>query len=290
MGESDGSDREIRVAFTAKKPPLLIVLLICLGLTVFVGIMDFISGYEISFSIFYIIPVTIAVFFAGFPVAILISVLCAASWFLADVQGGHVYSNTLVPVWNASMRFSYFLLHSFLFSRFIKLYQNCKHKSITDTLTLAVNAEFFYQLAGRELARARRSHRPLTLAYLDLDNFKAVNDSLGHLTGDDLLQTLANVMRQNIRPVDVLGRLGGDEFAVLLPDADRTVAAVVLERIREKAAEAVAAKGWPVTLSMGAVTFVKPDIDVRGMVKRADDLMYLAKKSGKNRIEYETFE
>jgi diguanylate cyclase (GGDEF)-like protein len=283
-------DREIHIDIVFKRPNKIIIFLVSLALTAVLGVTDFITGYEVSFSFFYLIPITVAVFFADFTTALMISVLSAASWFVADVYSGHTYPQALIPVWNVTMRFLYFILHSFLLSRFIKLYEVCRLKSVTDALTHAVNAEFFYELTVRESEKSKRSRKPITLAYLDLDNFKSMNDTLGHHAGDVLLQALARLITENIRPSDVFGRLGGDEFALLLPETDRPAAETVLERLRDKVNREMETKDWRVTLSIGAITFWKTGLSVDEMVKRADDIMYLAKKSGKNRIEYGVYE
>ena len=92
--------------------------------------------------------------------------------------------------------------------------------SRSDPLTGVANSRVFLELLKREIARARRYKRPLTLAYLDLDNFKSVNDILGHAMGDKVLQTVVSTVNANIRVTDVVGRLGGDEFVLLLPETD----------------------------------------------------------------------
>jgi diguanylate cyclase (GGDEF)-like protein len=184
------------------------------------GVTDFFTGFEVSFSIFYLIPISFAVFFTDFKFGLAVSILSAVSWYLADVNGGHSYSNFMIPIWNSVMRFLYFILHSYLLSRFLRLYERLKVKAVTDTLTQAVNATQFFILAERELHNAVRSRKPFTMAYLDLDNFKQLNDTFGHLQGDDALRTVSHVIKESIRPADVFGRMGGDEFALLFPETD----------------------------------------------------------------------
>jgi len=104
--------------------------------------------------------------------------------------------------------------------------------SRTDPLTALSNSRAFYEEARRLLALCRRQHRPITVAYIDVDNFKAVNDRLGHQAGDELLKGIALQVRASIRPSDLSARLGGDEFAILLPELSQRDAGLTLERLR----------------------------------------------------------
>jgi diguanylate cyclase (GGDEF)-like protein len=120
------------------------------------------------------------------------------------------------------------------------------------------------------------------LAYIDLDNFKTVNDTYGHLIGDSLLRLVADTIRNNIRTTDVLARLGGDEFVVLLPETDFEQSEIVINKVQTQLLDEMKKNNWPVTFSIGAVTFLTPPESVDEMIKKADNLMYSAKKNGKN--------
>jgi diguanylate cyclase (GGDEF)-like protein len=156
----------------------------------------------------------------------------------------------------------------------------------TDPLTGAANARTFYETTAVEAGRARRAGRPLTLAYLDLDNFNQLNDGLGHAAGDQALVHLVAVIRLHLRASDLLARLGGDEFALLLPEAGTDGAVALLARLQEKLAVEMAARGWPVSVSIGVVSYLRPPADVDRMIQRADALMYRAKRRGKGRVEH----
>jgi diguanylate cyclase (GGDEF)-like protein len=137
-----------------------------------------------------------------------------------------------------------------------------------------------------EAERARRASRPLTLAYFDLDNFKQLNDQFGHAVGDEALRCFVQTLQVHLRIADLLARLGGDEFALLLPETGAEGAVALLSRLQEHLAREMERKGWPVTLSVGAVTFQRPLEDVDLMIQRVDALMYAAKRKGKGRIEH----
>lgn len=159
-----------------------------------------------------------------------------------------------------------------------------------DHLTTLLNGRAFYEQADLLLALARRSQRPITFAYLDLDNFKQVNDQQGHQEGDRALKLTASEVKRHVRQTDVVARLGGDEFALLLPDTDATPAQVSLDRVRTLVTASLQEQRWPVTLSVGAVTFRQIPATVDEAIKRADAVMYRAKSAGKNRVYAEVVE
>ena len=143
-----------------------------------------------------------------------------------------------------------------------------------DPLTGLANRRFILtQLAGM-LSGARRHHRPLTVAVIDVDHFKAVNDTRGHAEGDRVLAAVAHAMRNHIRAEDQLGRLGGEEFLALLPDADANAGAVAAEKLRASVVEVV------VTVSIGWAAWEGESADE--LLIRADDALYVAKSRGRD--------
>lgn len=154
----------------------------------------------------------------------------------------------------------------------------------TDVLTGLANRTAFEQRALAELNRSRRSGRPLTTAFVDCDEFKSVNDSRGHLAGDDVLRTMARVLRAGTRNYDVVARFGGDEFTLLLPETDADVARRVLGRLQAAVTQALAAHG--VTVSIGAVTFLQAPLTVEDLLRAADGQLYLAKQAGRNTLRH----
>jgi diguanylate cyclase (GGDEF)-like protein len=249
----------------------------------FFGVTDLLSGYEMAFSIFYMIPITFVTLVSVRGDGLAIALLSTGVWLAADLLSGHVYSHWLIPYWNTVVRGLYFVVHVMLLAWLVDSLRRQQELSGRDALTGAASRGRFVESAGLELEKARRSREPLTTGYIDLDNFKQVNDTLGHDAGDDLLRALADIVQGSIRPSDTLGRLGGDEFALLLPETGFDEAHVVLERLR-LALVAGLQKDWPVTLSVGAVTFDLAPSSVESMIKRADEAMYSVKKAGKNAL------
>jgi diguanylate cyclase (GGDEF)-like protein len=153
-----------------------------------------------------------------------------------------------------------------------------------DSLTTVPNRRAFYEALDKERVKSARYRRPFTIAYLDLDNFKKVNDSLGHAVGDELLVQVASGLRSNLRASDCVGRLGGDEFAILLPETDATAAQLVLSKLRLRLLEEMKAHSWKVTFSIGAATFLDPPDSLDVIIRMADETMYAIKTHGKNNV------
>jgi diguanylate cyclase (GGDEF)-like protein len=156
--------------------------------------------------------------------------------------------------------------------------------SRTDGLTGLLNGRGFYEAAAVELARSSRYRHPLTIAYVDLDDFKAVNDRFGHARGDAVLVAVARALRRACRSTDLVGRLGGDEFVVLFPETGREAAEAALVKLRSRVQDAGSQDGATVTASVGSVSFAQAPTDVEVLVHEADTAMYAVKASGKNAL------
>jgi diguanylate cyclase (GGDEF)-like protein len=261
-------------------------LLLALGgglLVGLIGLLDYATGPELSFAIFYLVPIALAAWWGGFAQGILMSMACAFSWQMVEIAEG---SNAapIIHVWNGCARFGVFVITSSLLSRLrVSLFLE-KKLARSDSLTGAANGRTFYESVSLAVERTLRNEQPLTLAYLDLDNFKWLNDKRGHFAGDQALCDLVRTVHDSIRTTDLFARLGGDEFALLLPECGEDGAKLILERIQNRFDVVMSKKEWPVTISVGAMTFPQPLRDVDALVRRVDDLMYRAKKAGKNRI------
>ncbi len=266
-------------------------LLVVAGLLVVVSIalLDYNTGPHLSHSILYLIPVAGCAWWGGFAHGILLALSGSMAWHLVDVFE-HPLISPAAGLWNGFVRFGTLALVSNLVSRLHASVLRERWLARTDPLTGAANARTFYEAAVAEAERAGRTSRPLTLAYLDLDNFKQLNDQLGHAAGDETLVEVVRLIHLNLRGLDLLARLGGDEFALLLPETGAEGATTLLARLQEVLTEEMVRKNLPVTFSVGAITFLRPVWDVDLMVRKIDALMYAAKRKGKGRIEHAVVE
>jgi diguanylate cyclase (GGDEF)-like protein len=154
-----------------------------------------------------------------------------------------------------------------------------------DGLTQIYNKRYFTEALSREIARATRYRRELSLVMFDLDHFKDVNDTHGHLAGDSVLKTLASTIKAKIRTEDIFARYGGEEFAIILPEIDKHNAHQFAEKVRrivEATEFKFEATRIPVTISMGVATLDPEDPTAANLVKQADERLYDAKSDGRN--------
>jgi len=254
------------------------------------GLLDYLIGPELSFSVFYTGPIMLATWYGGRSLGAMIALLCSAVWLVADLSAGSQYSSHIVPLWNTLVRLAFFLIILqllYLLKQKLELEANLAD---TDALTGLANRRFFEEQIEREHIRMNRYPQVFTIAYIDLDNFKQVNDQQGHQEGDLLLQSVASSLSQNIRSSDIAARMGGDEFAILFPHLDATSAEALLKKLQQAMLKRMTDSNWAVTFSIGAVSFASAMDSSREMIKVVDDLMYQVKHNGKNSIRHQVWE
>ncbi len=164
-----------------------------------------------------------------------------------------------------------------------KRFREARQLADLDALTGLHNRRFFHETLAREVARAQRYDRTLALVVFDLDDFKAINDRIGHLAGDAVLAEAAERVREVVRSADIACRVGGDEFAVILPESTVVDADQLYRRIQDAVASRPIANVGTLLLSAG-VTQLRRDDDARSFFQRADDALYKAKDAGKGRV------
>jgi diguanylate cyclase (GGDEF)-like protein len=252
-----------------------------------VAFIDYITGAEISFSIFYLAPLFL-IAFSGGRILGLASAACAALlWFLADTLAQPAFSWHLI--WNAAVRLAFFVLFVTLFERLRQMLEEEKKLARVDLLTGLPNSRALFEAAGQAFSRCLRDQRPIAVAYIDCDGFKAVNDRCGHEVGDEVLRVVGQTLRRQLRGGDTLARLGGDEFCALLPDADREAAEFVANKLVHNLRLAMVEHGWAVTVSIGLAVYLSAPVPVSDAVNMADSLMYAAKAAGKNGFQVRVF-
>lgn len=253
-----------------------------------IATLDYTTDADISLGIFYLLPVALAAWLINRNFGILAAIISVVLPLFVSPLPVSEDRFQLVSIWNATARLLIFLTVSILVSRLKIALARETESAHTDHLTGIANRRSFYELTEAEMSRALRYNHPLTVMYIDVDDFKTVNDRFGHNTGDDLLRAVANTLKQDVRAVDRVARLGGDEFAVLLPETGEEAARFVVRKLQKNLIDAVEGEErWPVTFSIGVITCAVPPCSVEEITKLADNLMYAAKREGKNRIKHE---
>jgi diguanylate cyclase (GGDEF)-like protein len=258
---------------------------LAVALVLCVAVADVLTGPDVSLVLLYLAPVAFGTWFVSLRGAVLLAVASAVVSFAADhavLQASRV--STAVRVWNFVAELGTYLALALLLAALKGRLEGEQALARTDALTHAPNRRAFFEMAALELERLRRHGRPLTFAYVDCDDFKDVNDALGHAQGDALLVVVARTLRTATRAVDRMARLGGDEFGLLLPETDGPTAEALLERMRTALATAMARNGWRVGFSIGAATYHHAPRSVDEMMARADELMYDAKRTAKGQV------
>ena len=159
--------------------------------------------------------------------------------------------------------------------------------TIVDGLTQIHNKRYLYEALERELIRARRHDRDMSLLMFDIDYFKRINDQFGHLAGDFVLRELARIVQERIRRDEVFARYGGEEFVILLPETSLDGAQALAENLRARVAEhpfTFQGERIPVTISVGGALLLGEDKTATDLIQRADAKLYEAKRGGRNRV------
>jgi len=265
------------------KSPALAAVLGLLAVAALAAV-DYSVGPELGLSLFYAVPVFLVARRAGLLPGLGLAAAAAIGWAVADAQAGATYIPAWIQYWNATTRLGHFAM-AVAAARMRSGLELEAARARRDPLTGLLNRRGFLEAARQEVERSQRYGRPLTAAYLDCDDFKVVNDTHGHEAGDRLLRSVAAVMRESLRGLDVPARVGGDEFVLLLPETAAQEARDTLERLVARLGSELRAKGWAVTFSIGAVTFARPPLSVEAILETADRVMYRAKERGKARVE-----
>lgn len=251
---------------------------------ILIGFLDEKTGEEISFSLFYLIPVVIGTWYGSRNLGLFISFWASIVWAYEEFVFGRDYSHVFILFWNSFVRLFFFFITAILLAEFKDKLEFMRRLASLDSLTGLANLRFFYEKLSEESEYSKRYQHALTLLYIDLDNFKKMNDTYGHKLGDDVLQLVAHTLKSSTRKTDFWARIGGDEFVGIFPETDYHSAETLLEKLRLNLLEQMQKKQWPITFSMGAITFQEEFPAEKKMLEISDHLMYLVKKNGKNSL------
>lgn len=263
---------------------LLIILI-----TTVLGIIDLVTGYEYSFSVFYLLPVSIAAWYDHAKVTVVTILLSAITWLFADINAGHLYSNPIIPFWNTIVRLGLFSIVAFLLINVRRNWQEMKNLAMKDQLTSLDNSRAL-DIEYRILRKLNfRKQSLFAVGIIDLDGFKAVNDTHGHHRGDEVLLQFSQILKKSCRSSDIVARLGGDEFAIILLDIDETQAYLCDHHLRTLFAESGLNQKYGVDFSMGLAILSELPENLEDATKTADQLMYQSKSLGKSQTTIQSF-
>ncbi len=266
--------------------PALSILVIALF-----GYLDYTTGPDFGFSLFYLVPVMVSAWSAGPIAGATAACLAGVTWFLADVPW---HGLNAISLWNAATRLAMYVVIAALMARVRSdrdalsnlnielrhLLEREQQLARTDPLTGLPNARAFFDALQRAIESSRRSGNVFSLAYLDLNDFKSINDRFGHPTGDRVLKVVADHLAAAVRKGDLVARLGGDEFTILFSDADPVRLGSACERIQRDIAGV--SRDYPGTrlgVSIGVAQAGPDTTDAADAVRRADEAMYRTKRA-----------
>ena len=282
------------------KPGFLrtVIALLLVAAIALVGLLDYVTGPWLSFALFYLIPVLAAAWWLGRGPALLAGMTAGIAWFEAEAWG-HRGEPTRDLLWNSMSRLVMLIAMAAMVvriredrrrlkdvnARLAELLTGAEKLARTDPLTGLPNRRAFLERLADELARARRNQSPVCIAYLDVDNFKNLNDQKGHIEGDEFLKHVAEAIKDTVRETDVAARLGGDEFAVLFTDAKRIAVDPLAHRLLARMrALGERYPGLDLGASVGMAWFESAPDGPELLLQRADGAMYQAKSAGKHRF------
>lgn len=258
--------------------------LLAMGVTLLVGFLDVVTGTEIHFLIFYLVPIALASWYINRNTGIYLAVMCSLVWVVADSLDGRGYSSSWIAGWNFLMRTGAFIILSLSLSQLRAKFDALSDLARRDFLTGLPNGRAFYELTAQEMERAF-GLEPLTLAFIDLAGFKWINHRLGYATGDQMICTIAHAIRQNVPRPDLVGRIGGTSFAVLLPKIGSDGANSILEQVHCALKDERRKYAQPITFFISAIACTKAPESIAELMHQAEAQMTRMKGGTKDLLE-----
>jgi diguanylate cyclase (GGDEF)-like protein len=260
-----------------------------MGVVAAIAVFRITAGHDLLVADFLLIPVAAIGWLVKERAYAYVGAACTAAVTVFVAVSGQAQAQLAGALAAAGVRFALYLVVLALLGAIRQMQLAREKEARTDYLTGAANVRAFGETAQAEIDRCRRYGGPLSLLYLDLDDFKAINDTFGHAAGDAVLAQFCHVMSSTLRASDLVARLGGDEFAVLLPEADHGAALAAVRRLRDELHRVTAPDGRPVRSSVGVASYAAPPLSVDALIYDADSLMYRAKQRGKDCVEAAEF-
>ena len=248
---------------------------------------DYRTGPELNVSFFHLVPLFLIVWNSGFVPGFIYSFFCSLVIFFVTIQPAFTRPTSL-EISNALANLVFFVAFSAVLSQLKKYLEKVTFMAEVDGLTNLLNARSFYQRADQEVRSSAQSGQPFTVLYIDVDNFKEMNDSFGHIAGDEILKSIGKILNAHFRKNDLRARIGGDEFAVFLPGLSKEEATIEIPQFHSFLNQALRENKGAMTCSLGAVTFLHAPASAKDALHEADMLMYRVKMRGKNSFLWQT--
>ncbi len=248
------------------------------------------AGGSINFAPVFVFPILFNSWYGSKKTGLLMAVFSILALIFIEVFISPTRQVTYhLFIYTLPYLFTYPIL-AILITDFRNVYRVEAKAADTDILTGLHSLRSFYAEVANELHRSERYDHVFTLAYIDIDDFKNINDSYGHAEGDDLLTEVADCLVSSLRSTDIVARLGGDEYACLLPETTQEEARHAFDKTVKVLKNRMRRHKWPVSFSIGVVTFVTLPADVSEAIDAADRLMYSVKNQHKDNIAYHTYQ
>jgi diguanylate cyclase (GGDEF)-like protein len=260
------------------------VTFLAIVLALLIGVLDFKSGVEIHFLLFYLVPIFLASWFVSQKVGICVAIFGSMVWFVANSLGGRSYSAEWIAHWNVLMRTCAFVIFAVAQAQLRAKLDASSQLAARDFLTGLPNGRAFYQLSSKEIDRAF-GLEPLTLVCIDVTGMQQLNDLFGYPMGDQVLCMIAHTIRQHVPRPDLVGRLAGTSFAALLPNTTEDAANLILARLKDSLHAERRKHAHPLTYYISAIACSKAPRTVAELMQQADTQMTRMKGSRKDSIQ-----
>lgn len=251
------------------------------------GYIDHRTDPGLNFAFFYLIPVFWVAWNSGLIPGLGVAAVSVVSWIVTEQQSLPANTQGFPLLWNAFMLAGFLSMVVYVANALAQAMNREQELARHDRLTAAYNAKAFYGILQVESHRCRRYNRPLTIAYINCDDMRKVNNRQGYHRGDELLRLTSDMVRQGLRITDTFARLSGDEFAVILPETHNRDAKNIFLRIRKALSDHLLIQESKLTYSIGVATFLNPPETLDQMVAKAQMLMKDVKANGKNMVNAE---
>ncbi len=258
-------------------------------LVLILGAVDYLTGFKLTILLFYLLPVSIVSWEVGPLAGLSISALSTLTWGLSNILAGEAFSGAFIVAWNAVTMLFFFIAMSLVLSALRRSLDDERHLARTDPLTGVLNRRAFYEFVNTHILFSQSTPPGCTLVYLDLDNFKMINDTFGHSVGDIVLVTAVDTIALCLGSEDILARMGGDEFIILTMETEPQALTKKMAWLYRELTATMQAQEWPITFSIGVLSFHKPAASVSQMITLVDRLMYQVKSTSKNGVAYAAF-